>query len=329
MNILYIIGNGLDIAHHMKTAYQDFFKYYLTLPSNDNDIKAMKKDIDSHKYETWADLEIGMGIYSSFCVDKGVFLKCLTDIKVNLKEYLLKESEKIGLYRLSSHSGFENPGLFMDPEPRSRFDLFCRKNKNTDIIIDAMTFNYTSTLETLLGYKDAPIRFANTIILGSIQHVHGMLDNMMVMGVNDSTQISNEGFNTDMDVVEEFVKPEYNDACMNNKNGICERLIQNAHIIVLYGTSIGLSDDKWWKLIGRRIQTDNYPLLVYLPYDEKKDQRVEPNHLRRWTMGYVREIRDKFDIQLDEKILAHRICIALNKRLFQISKVTQQPNKTR
>lgn len=38
MNILYIIGNGLDIAHHMKTAYQDFFKYYLKVASDDNDI---------------------------------------------------------------------------------------------------------------------------------------------------------------------------------------------------------------------------------------------------------------------------------------------------
>ena len=53
MNILYIIGNGLDIAHHMKTSYQDFFTHYLALPTIDRDIVAMKKDIESHKYETW------------------------------------------------------------------------------------------------------------------------------------------------------------------------------------------------------------------------------------------------------------------------------------
>lgn len=317
----------MDIAHHMKTSYQDFFKYYLGQPSDDEDIRKMKEDIKSHRYETWADLEMGMGAYTSQCANKDVFMKCLTDIKSNLKIYLQKESEKIGLYRLSSRSGFDNPGLFMDPEPRSRYDKFRRNNKNNiDILIDVMTFNYTSTLESLLDYKGVPIKISNTIILNSIQHVHGMLNNMMVMGVNDSTQISNEGFNADMDVVEEFVKPEYNDACMNNKNGICEQLIQGAHVIVLYGTSIGLSDEKWWKLIGRRIQTDNYPLLVYLPYDEKKNQMAEPNHLRRWTMEYVREIRDKFNVQLDEKVLASRICVALNKCLFNIVKTPQQPN---
>lgn len=67
---------------------------------------------------------------------------------------------------------------------------------------------------------------------------------------------------------------------MNNKNSICELLIKRADVIALYGTSLGLSDVKWWRLIGQRMSNDNYPLLVYLPYDETKDQAVQPNHLR-------------------------------------------------
>ena len=50
MNILYIIGNGLDISLHMKTSYQDFFKYYLSQLSFDEEIREMKNDIDSHLY---------------------------------------------------------------------------------------------------------------------------------------------------------------------------------------------------------------------------------------------------------------------------------------
>ena len=327
MNILYIIGNGLDIAHHMKTSYQDFFQYYLSLSTDDKDILAMKKDIDSHRYETWADLEIGLGTYASKCADKDTFLKCLLDIKSNLKDYLVRESEKIKLYRVVSNSGFVNPGQFLDPEPQSRYEAFRLRRKDNDVVIDVLTLNYTQSLESLLGFKDVFIRFTNNIRLQSILHIHGTLDSMMVMGVNDSNQISNIDFNTDIDVVEEFVKPEYNDACMNNKNGICEGLIQRANIIVLYGTSLGKSDEKWWRLIGQRMMMDNYPLLVYLPYDERKNQSTEPNHLRRWTLGYVNEIRDKFAIQLDEKDLAQRVCIALNKHLFQITKAPLQPVK--
>ncbi|UPS45240.1 bacteriophage abortive infection AbiH family protein [Prevotella sp. E15-22] len=331
MNILYIIGNGLDIAHHMKTSYQDFFKYYLALPSDDYKIDSMKHDIKSHRYETWADLEIGLGQYSSHCINKGEFLRCLLDIKSNLKTYLQKESEKITGYSLKSTSSFLNLGSFLDPEPKSRYDYYVGRfasNKRLDVNI--MTFNYTSTLEWLFDFSGGAKALAPNTWLESIQHVHGVLDNMMVMGVNDSDQIANTSFNTDEDVMEDFVKPEYNDACMNNKNKVCESLIRKADLIVLYGTSLGKSDEKWWKLIGQRMSLENnYPLLVFLPYDEKKDQAAEPNHLRRWVMQSVREIKEKFAIQLDDKVLASRICVAFNKRLFNISKDAQKTVMTR
>ncbi len=323
MNILYIIGNGLDIAHHLKTSYQDFFKYYLAQPTIDGDIQAMKKDINSHRYETWADLEMGMGNYSSQCTNKDVFLKCLINIKSNLKTYLQKESEKIQQYVLKSSSDFLNPGAFLDPEPRNRYNVF-RRAKSPDSLISIMTFNYTTTLEWLFDFKKSAKALSPNTNLMTIQHIHGFLDDMMVMGVNDSSQISNANFSSDLDVVEEFVKPEYNDACMNNKNNICESLINSADIIVLYGTSLGLSDTKWWRLIGQRMSRDDYPLLVYLPYDEKKDQVAEPNHLRRWVMQSIREIKEKFEIQLDEKILVSRVCVAFNKRLFNIVKPSQK-----
>ncbi len=323
MNILYIIGNGLDIAHHMKTSYQDFFRYYLAQPSIDGDILAMKNDIKSHQFETWADLEMGMGVYSSKCANKSIFLKCLADIRSNLKLYLQKESEKIKLYTLKSYSSFLNLGSFLDPEPRIKYELF-RKRMSYGLSIHIMTFNYTSTLEWLFDFNGSQKALSDTSMLETIQHVHGTLDAMMVMGVNDSSQISNTGLSADLDIMEDFIKPEYNDACMNNRNNICESLISIADVIVLYGTSLGLSDNKWWKLIGQRVSQENYPLLVYLPYDENKNQAAEPNHLRRWVMQSVREIKDKFDIQLDEKILASRICVAFNKRLFNIEKVPFQ-----
>lgn len=328
MKILYIIGNGLDIAFHLKTSYQDFFKYYLALKTDDKDLLAMKKDINSHRYETWADLEIGLGLYSQNCSDKDVFLKCLVDIKENLRVYLNKESEKIGEYIISTTSHFISPGYFLEPEPRARYFEFCnRKSRGAEI--DVVTLNYTNTLETVLNFRGRANTLSDLAILNSINHIHGTLDNMMVMGVNDSSQIANASFNTELDVIEDFIKPEFNDACMNNKNSDCETLIYNADLIVLYGTSLGPSDDKWWKLIGKRLGTDHYPMLVYLPYDEKKNQAAEPNHLRRWTMDYVREIKDKFGIAMEDKLLSYRICVALNKELFPLKRVVNKNSVTK
>ena len=328
MNVLYIIGNGLDIAHHMKTSYQDFFKHYLTLPSPDADIEAMKKDIDQHKYETWADLEIGMGAYARKCANKDVFLKCLADIKSSLKAYLDKESEKIADFTTNSLLSFTNPDTLLEPEPGIRFNAFLN-GRRSNYFIDVITLNYTNTLESLLGYRDSEFQLAPFVSFRSINHLHGTLDNMMVMGVNDSSQIDNPEIRSDEDVIEEFIKPEYNDACLNNKNSICEALIQQADIIVLYGTSLGQSDDKWWKLIGKRMETDRYPLLVYLAHDAKKNLASEPNHLRRWTREYVRQIKDKFGILLEDRVLADRVCVAINKQLFPLIRVRMRTAQTK
>ena len=194
MRLLYIIGNGLDIAHHMKTSYQDFFKYYLGISSVDGDIKSMKNDINNNKYETWADLEIGLGQYASNCSNKDIFLKCLGDIKENLKAYLQKESEKINSYKISSLASFCNPRLFLDPEPRIKYEAFQDGLEHAPTQIDVITLNYTNTLESLLGFKLRVISIAPDTTLNSIRHIHGTLDNMMVMGVNDSSQINNEFF---------------------------------------------------------------------------------------------------------------------------------------
>ena len=311
----------MDIAFHLKTSYQDFFDHYLELPETDKDILAMRQEIKAQRNKTWADLEVGLGVYSAQCETKEVFLKCLNDIKKKLEAYLRGEATKIGSYSVSSLTGFISLGKFFDPEPQTRYNAY-RSRLDYSLGIDIITFNYTSTLEYIFDFKNSPISFNQHAVLRSINHIHGTLDNMMVMGVNDPSQIKNDRFNTDLDVIEDFVKPEYNDACLNNKNAICESLIENANIIVVYGTSLGPSDDKWWKLIGSRMEETDYPLLVYLPYDEKKNKVSEPNHLRRWTRDYVAEIRQKFGITLDEKYLLSRICVAINNPLFSIT-----PNK--
>lgn len=77
MRILYIIGNGFDISLGMKTGYPDFYRYYLSFSSKDDDITKLKDCIKDNKYETWADLEIGLGKYTSSISSPEIFLKCL------------------------------------------------------------------------------------------------------------------------------------------------------------------------------------------------------------------------------------------------------------
>lgn len=323
MRILYIIGNGLDIACGLKTSYQNFFDYYIDVKSTDVEINRMKNDIQRHRYENWSDLEMGLGNYSKNCKDKVIFSKCLNNIKEELSKYLRNEGKKIEELRLKSVDSLISTGELLDPEPQSRFRSFVNRNDTPDYI-DIITFNYTPTLETLLEYKGQEIPIAKRTFLQSIIHVHGTLDDMMVMGVNDESQISNELLRDDIDVKEDFIKPEYNDACENNKNLICESLVKWADLIIIYGSSVGQSDDKWWKLIGGRMEKEDKLLLVYLPHDDKKNQKKEPNRIRRWTQEYITEIKQKFGITIADEILKERVCVAVNKRLLTVERGLRQ-----
>lgn len=327
MNTLFIVGNGLDISVGLKTSYQDFFDYYFSVPSEDATIQAMKQDIHSRRYETWADLEIGLGDYARNCDNKDHFQTCLINIKRELNEYLKIEREKLIHYELLSLKPLLSLESLLDPEPQSRFQQFASKLSSPNGI-DFITFNYTPTLEHLLDYNGNNRPLSQISYLSSIVHIHGTLDEMMVMGVNDESQIANELLRNDMDIKEDFIKPEYNDACENNKNVICERLINRADIIVIYGSSVGLSDEKWWKLIGRRMNEKSYPLLVYLPYDAYKNQSLAPNRIRRWTQEYVAVLKQRFGITIPDDVLYHRVCVAVNRTLVPVKKNPQKPSKT-
>lgn len=64
MNVLFILGNGFDKAQGLATSYQEFYNDYLKLTPSSEIEARLKKEIQSD-YETWADLEEGLGKYSA------------------------------------------------------------------------------------------------------------------------------------------------------------------------------------------------------------------------------------------------------------------------
>lgn len=318
MKILYIIGNGFDISLGMKTGYRDFYRYYLSQPSNDADIATLKSSIREKQYETWADLEIGLGKYTSSVSSSDVFLKCLDDIRASLKKYIEDQFENRDYFPDSQKlfDCFNAPSSFLDAQVRAKYEAFYRSfdvsyASRRDISI--ISLNYTNTIEDIMRGATSGI---------SILHLHGTLDEGIVVGVNDLEQIENQAFRNDDDIIESFVKPEYNDSCLNDKNSKAKSLIEQADVLVIFGASLGESDKKWWSLIGERLlDSQKLIMLVYFPYDEKKDDIAHPNFKRRWNNEYFDKLRDVFGIP-DERVkdVEGRICIGLNKPLFKMKK---------
>lgn len=309
MNILFIIGNGLDVSLGMKTDYQSFYDYYEGLDLDDPDILKMRQSIKDGRYKTWADLESGLGNYTKSLYNKSVFLKCLNHLKGCLKEYLKAEftKRKYTISSITFKQDLNNPESYLDPQVYERFLSFLRSlppQSQQVKSIRIVTFNYTETIDEIVK----PYQ---------LLHLHGSLKDVLVMGVNDDDQIANPLFKNCIDIEEEFVKPFFNDSCLNNNNATFARMINESNVIVLFGTSVGETDRKWWQLIGNNLLSSRL-IVLYFVFDKTKDTVSYRNKLRRWSEEYQKILLDKLRIPEEKReSVLPRVCVGINKTIFK------------
>lgn len=63
MNIVYLIGNGLDVKFQLKTRYSQFYENAYTIQENDSDLVKSLKTAIKESITDWADLEKKLGRY--------------------------------------------------------------------------------------------------------------------------------------------------------------------------------------------------------------------------------------------------------------------------
>lgn len=229
----------------------------------------------------------------------------------------------MGLSRSKLLSDFMHPESGLEPKQQSILNSYILGFPADKVVIDCVTFNYTKTIETVLKKYDPYIsNWRNKdlpVYLNSIMHLHGALDELILVGVNDVTQIANESFRDNPELKEEFVKPEINNGCENLKNESFIRLIRNANIIVLFGVSVGITDLNWWQAIGERIDNPHDDLrLIYYPYDVKKDTERFPFRKRRWSNEYIAFLQGRMGIQTPVEELRDNIYVGINKPYLKL-----------
>src|SRR5574344_2187135 len=204
MTNLFIIGNGFDIAHGMKTKYSDFrnflIKTYLdghydeenfaNIPQwfqlPDGDIEYSKEDVvnttirilDQAEGDLWKNIETSLGVLD--------FDEYFDDYDINDKniDYSLKETynnnednannlcgalEKIPLYFQDWVANI-NPAKVINKDFQELID------SNNDLFL---TFNYTNTLEKIYNAKN-------------VCHIHGDVKNNIYFGHGNTKDKTNE-----------------------------------------------------------------------------------------------------------------------------------------
>ena len=288
MNIVYLLGNGFDINIGMDTRYSDFYKYYQTLPNKNENLEKLKKSIQKGKDEEidWVDLELAFGQYCKNFATNEEFEEVYNDLVDNLGEYLENEENS---YNFSLQDKTKLPRDLLTPhhflaETDGEIVENYLRNRKEHWYVHIFTFNYTHSVERIMGYTSGQMSLMSNMnnyqsYLQDIQHIHGYTDNRMILGVNDESQVNNEELLKNPYFRQDIIKSECNKAQKTLHVRKCEKMIDSAQIICLYGVSLGDTDNIWWQKIAEAMAKNNSKLLIF--YYSNKLTSTRRSHKRQ------------------------------------------------
>lgn len=267
MNVLYLIGNGFDLAQGAKTSYPDFYEVFTeSEPVND-----VERDIINDITEdltNWSDMESALGEFSRKVTDSDAFARAYESLTNKLKAYLLEEESKIVLKEGSYKKFLTCPIDYLPPREQ---ELLANSLQSLPgiIKIGAISFNYTDLFEKSIDYKFAKEDLSTQFLGRASQFVtlikiHGSLQNAILLGVDRKEQITNEALANNSDVCDFLVKPQTNIVVGSLRDREASNWIDGANLIVVFGMSIGKTDKSWWQRIYKRLESfDNAWMLIF------------------------------------------------------------------
>lgn len=297
MNITYLFGNGFDRHIGLDTSYQSFYNYYVNQPSSTPIIQSLKNSMVANS-ELWSDFEVGLGEFCGQIENSEELSALITDVESALTTYLDNEDIKYTTddesIRTRFISDLLNYDKYLNTDDLEQYRSKISKGSDTNIEINIITFNYTHSIESILG-NSLPINVNDTTVISHIEHVHGELNDIILFGVDNTSQIHNASLQNDLDVADLICKPNINVSAERGSTvRMCEDIIYKTDVFVLFGLSCGDTDANWWQLIADRLGEGDYaPYVLLFSYEENPIER-------RKLSIYKRNIKDKILNHLSE-----------------------------
>lgn len=327
-HITFFIGNGFDINVGLHTKYSDFYDVYIKNHENDMLAKGIKED-----YNNWADLELALGKYTG-------------EVRVENEEFFwesegLLEQELKGYFRsqvtaieslvflkneISSKMQISLAKFYEDP-PENHMNHFkdILNSTSCDLEYSFITFNYTNVFDQCVNtmrkngiyyiesHKDYFGREYKHK-LGQVLHIHGTIDNEMVLGVNDERQIANVRFRGNDLCRKTLIKKETNRSYGNTKVDRTQKIIDDSLIICIFGMSIGETDKMWWQYITEWLRENQDRMLVIYVRDNKAAAKYHIFTVQKKTYE-----KFKKNASVPEKVweqIKDQICVKVNANMF-------------
>lgn len=321
MNIVYIIGNGFDLNLGMKTRYSDFYEYYKNSESKNNLVINLKNEI-SESIHNWSDLELAFGDYTKYLNSVDEFDQVYEDIVDNLGDYLISIEDKFDFSKINVSKFCEylcRPEKSLNEEDIQEILTFKKQWITEEWNIDIITLNYTNTIEKFIGEDPLPIEIGNhhgyRIILRNLHHIHGYTNERTIMGVNDISQIAKKEFHDNQEILESLIKTKCNNVQRHNVDKKCAKLISNAQIICVFGSSIGDSDNYLWQSIGEQIKI-GIKVIIFSKGEEIKERFAQRKARNQRSIKKL--FLDKTNLTKEEKEkFEENIYVGINSNMFK------------
>lgn len=253
-SILYIIGNGFDLAHGIKSGYSDFREW---LVHNKNNLVGMMDIFFSNQRDIWSDIEQALGEYN----EESILEYCKPDKDFDY-DHSLSASARIE----------DSPMDVFQPvleEFREAFRDWVNSIETSDIEkayklnSDSryLSFNYTDTLETEYGIKQNKITHIHGNRLNNDEYIVGHNNYRDPSGVwdKDGLIFEQRAYENIITWMNEFAK-RYSRNVENNSS-FFDSLYDVKHIVVI-GHSMSEVDWPYFEEIIKKTGKD-VPWTIY------------------------------------------------------------------
>lgn len=328
VNHLFIFGNGFDKNLGLPTSYKEFYDYYLALEEPAGvAVQLLKQEIESEE-QNWSDLEIQLGKFVKRLSSVQELDDVILDLTDNLSRYLEnveRETKGLSDKRDRFIEDLLNPERVLTNRDKQKLNAYQApfRNANDTLNIGILTFNYTRCVEMILGEIEQPLSIDHSLSsfiennVSEVLHVHGSLDDGIILGVDNVGQIANEKLTKNIDATELLVKPSHNESLGHLIDEQCRELIRSAMMIYIFGSSIGETDKMWWQEISAKLRQRQARLVIFYYSDERRGNR------RVLEARKQREIIDRFfsytDFTENEKqVISDFIFVAPTGDLFNL-----------
>ncbi len=254
---LYIIGNGFDLAHGLKTKYSDYRLFIKESNNKDWDI-ILEYYPDNHPF--WHDIESKICIIDRLRFMEAEKAKRIFGINSDL-DALLK----------AIHGSFEQFIINVEKSIDTKHQVFT-VDKNALFL----TFNYTTTLETLYGAKHV-VHLHNTVEEAIMKHYFRIQTDDCIIGhspiFEDFQFYSDTIIGSNKDYISFRNKTTKPCKKMWEKFGLFEFFLQNQNSIdevVFYGFSFSKTDKYYMERIFLLIPSNKTKYTVYYHLDDSE-----------------------------------------------------------